>query len=137
MLAFVPKDKREGKHHGDKAQEAVFCGFEEDYIHGFRLYKPDTNECLVTNKIQAVQLGTHYNLDDSIRPNIDLNDKNVSSEMEIEETPVGHLSDYQWLLNKRHTDEKDGLLYEVTRLGIYKRTWICAWRKRGFKDGRL
>ena len=57
--------------------------------------------------------------------------------MEIEETPVGHLSDYQWLLNKRHTDEKDGLLYEVTRLGVYKRTWICAWRKRGFKDGRL
>ena len=45
------------------------------------------------------------------------NDNNNSSQLEIEEVPVGNLSEFQWLLNKGHTDEKDWLLYEVTHLG--------------------
>ena len=94
MLDFVPNDKRGGKHRGDKAQEGVFFVFEEDYIHDFRHYKPDAKEWLVTNKIQAVQLGTHYNLDDSLKPNINLNVSKNSSEMEIEKVPVGNISEF-------------------------------------------
>ena len=73
-------------------------------------------------------------MDDSIRPNTNLNDNNTSSQSEIENVSVGDLSEFQWFLNKRHTDGKDGLLYESTRLGI---NLICAWRKRVLKDGRL
>ena len=51
VLAFALKDKREAKHHDDKAQEGGFCGFEDDYIHDVSLYNPDTKERLVTNKI--------------------------------------------------------------------------------------
>ena len=53
-VAHDPKAKRDGKCHAEKGQKCIMVGYEEAYIHGYRSYKPDTREFIVTNRIVPI-----------------------------------------------------------------------------------
>ena len=125
------------KRLNERAQECILVGFDEKTIHGYICFKPSTKTYFVTNRILVISTGAGYG-DDVVRSGIDgVDDVRLGADPYMN-APTEAIEKFMVLLNTRHIDDEDGLLYEVTRVIIEKRHGlIVAYRKMVLSDGTL
>ena len=111
-------------------------GFEEDYIHGMRCYQISTREIITTNHIRLVDSNVEYQLSPKDWPHIIEDGGTGKLLSQAENKNAKPVTDFQYLIGTYHLDDEDGLLYKVTRVGIYKGYVVC-WRKLVLSDGTL
>ena len=136
VIAFIDKEKREGKNHSVHGEECLYMGMEEDYIHGFRLYSINIREFIVTNHIKVVNSNDDYQLCPQDWPYINKDGGTSQSTPLHKDEDERLVSDFKYLENTFHHDDEDGLLYKVSRVGKEK-GYIVAWRQLVLSDGTL
>ena len=135
VVAFIDKEKREGKNHSVHGEECLFMGLEEEYIYGFRLYSIKIREFIVTNHIKVVNSDDDYLLCPQDWPHV-VTDGGTSDHPPMQKGEEALVDDFKYLENTYHLDDEDGLMYKVSRVGKH-RGYIVAWRQLVLTDGTL
>ena len=114
----IAKETRRKNHKG-RAELAIFVGFEENTIPGYKFYRPLYRDFVTTAHARFLKF--------TRRTDINLNPQ--SDDVEVKD---GTADDFKYLEGTIHRDDVDGLVYETARVveENYPRrgTFIVAYR---------
>ena len=121
----IAKEVRRKNHKG-RAELAIFVGFEENTIPGYKFYRPLYRDFVTTAHCKFLKF-------------VRRTDINMFPESDGLEVREGVVDDFKYLEYTLHVDDVDGLVYEVTRVvnEVYQRrgSFIVAYRRPVYKNG--
>jgi len=136
--AYVHKPIK-NKDHSAKAWKGIFVGYESSFQQGYRVYLQESNEIIVSTHVKFTCEST------DIEP-VTINDITPIQPDDTTITPTGRkkrkcttgtpTEEYKWLINSRHIDDEDHLLYETVKVYTYKGDIVCD-RLRVDHNGKL
>ena len=105
----IAKEVRRKNHKG-RAELAVFVGFEENTIPGYKFYRPLHRDSVTTAHCKFLKF-------------VRRTDINLIPESDGTEVREDDVHNFKYLENTLHIDDVDGLVYEVTRVvnEVYQR----------------
>ena len=122
---YIAKEVRRKNHKG-RAELAIFVGFEENTVPGYKFYRPLYRDFITTVHCKFLKF-------------IRRTDINLTPETDGLELKEGTVDDFRYLENTIHVDDVDGLVYETTRVveETYPRrgTFIVAYRRLVYRNG--
>ena len=121
----IAKETRRKNHKG-RAELAIFVGFEENTIPGYKFYRPLYRDFVTTAHARFMKF--------TRRTDINLNPQSDSDEVK-----EGTVQDFRYLEGTVHRDDVDGLVYETTWVveETYPRrgTFVVAYRRLVYASG--
>ena len=121
----IAKEVRRKNHKG-RAELAIFVGFEENTIPGYKFYRPLYRDFVTTAHARFMKFTRR-------------SDINLTPESDDAELKEGTVDDFRYLEGTVHRDDVDGLVYETARVveEVYPRrgTFIVAYRRLIYPSG--
>ena len=122
---YIAKEVRRKNHKG-RAELAIFVGFEDNTVPGYKFYRPLYRDFITTAHCKFLKF-------------IRRTDINLTPETEGAELKDGTVDDFRYLENTIHVDDVDGLVYETTRVveEVHPRrgTFLVAYRRPIYRNG--
>ena len=114
------------KNHKGSAELAIFVGFDDNTIPGYKFYRPLYRDFVTTVHARFMKFTRRTDI-------------NLHQQSDDSGDKEGTVADFEYLVGTVHRDDVDGLVYETVRVveESYQRrgTFIVAYRRLVYKNG--